>query len=169
MQPTGESAVERLMLLLSQVAMVVIMVLTTLEIILRSFFDFSLEVTGEISGYLLVAVFFFGASASQATDSFHHVELVQARLSPRGRLVSRLVFNIASLAASLLLLWFLARFEWLSYSRGELSNSTLALPMWIPRLVMPIGMAALCIALARTIFATFKALGARSIAENTQE
>ena len=148
--------IERLMLLLAQLGVVVIMILTTLEIILRSFFNFSLEVTGEVSGYLLVAVFFFVVSGCQVNGSFHHVELIQAKLSPRGRTISRLVFDSLGLAASLILLYYLTRFEFLSYTRGELSNSSLGLPLWIPRLAMPVGTAALCIALVKTILISLR-------------
>ena len=141
---------ERIGLLVSKVAVCLIVVLVMLEILCRKLLNFSLGDVEEISSYLLVGLFFLSLAGCQTTNSFHHVELVQDRLSIRARIASQLLFNAIALLSCAILLWFLIRFESLSFQRGDRSMSDLT-QLWIPRIIMPIGIALLCYAIAKTI------------------
>jgi len=143
--------IERVFLVLSEASVVATLLLTLIEVISRRVFSFSFQLNEEIGGYLLVSMFFFSLSACQGTDAYHRVEIVQSRLSPRWRLVTRVVFEIMNLIACLILLWFVARFERLSWIHGDTSMSLLAIPLWIPRATMPIGLLVLCYAIICTI------------------
>ena len=68
---------------------------------------------------MLVVITFVSLSVCQVNDSFHQVELVQARLSPRGRALSRVIFDLLSFGFAALLLWQLVKFEISSYRFGE--------------------------------------------------
>ena len=59
-------------------------------------------------------------------------------------------FDLLTLAFSGLLPWHYIRLESSSYRFGERAPAYLETPLWIPRLVMAIGAAALCLAVART-------------------
>ena len=96
----------------------------------------------------------------QISDSFHHVELVQSRLSPFGRAVSHVIFDVLSLAFCLLLFWQLVRFQITSFRFGDLAPTYLATPLWIPRVAMMIGAAALCFSMVRTLVADVAAMRA---------
>ena len=87
----------------SEAALLVMLVLITVDIVTRSLFNFSFEVLDEVGGYMLVAISFLSLSTCHVNRSFHEVELVQARLTPRGRAVSHLIFGLLSLAACVLL------------------------------------------------------------------
>src|SRR5689334_15574973 len=89
------------------------------DIFTRWLLNFSFEVSDEIGGYMLAAITFLSLAVCQVNDSFHHVELIQARLSPRGRALSRLLFDLLTLAFSSLLLWHYIRLESSSYRFGE--------------------------------------------------
>jgi TRAP-type C4-dicarboxylate transport system permease small subunit len=154
----AEGAVERLCKRSCVAALVVMLLVIGVDIITRSLFNFSFEVSDEIGGYMLVVITFVSLSVCQVNDSFHHVEFVQARLSTRGRAISHVIFDLLSLAFCVLLLWQLVRFELSSWRFGDQAPTYLATPLWIPRLVMVMGAAALCFSVLRTLAADIRRL-----------
>jgi TRAP-type C4-dicarboxylate transport system permease small subunit len=160
----AEGPVERLCKWICVAALVVMLVVIGLDIATRSLFNFSFEISDELGGYMLVVITFLSLSVCQINDSFHHVELVQARLSPRGRAVSHVIFDLLSLAFCLLLLWQLFRFELSSWRFDDKAPTYLATPLWMPRLVMVLGAAALCFSVLRTLAADLRKLRAGGVA-----
>jgi len=61
------------------------------------------------------------------------------------------VFDLLTLAFAVLLFWHYVRLEFSSYRFGERAPTMLETQLWIPRLAMAVGMAALCLAVVRTI------------------
>ena len=102
---------------------------------------------------MLVVITFVSLPVCQINDSFHHVELVQSRLSPFARAISHIIFDLLSLAFCVLLLWQLLRFEVSSFRFGDHAPTYLATPLWIPQIVMALGAAALCFSVVRTLLA----------------
>jgi TRAP-type C4-dicarboxylate transport system permease small subunit len=133
------------------VALVAMIVLIGAEAIARNIFGFSLQVTDEVGGYLLVAVSFLSLSVAQSRGAFHHVELVQGKLKARGRLFSGLVFDLLSLGACAIITWQLVELEIGSWQTGDTAATPLGTPLWLPQLVMPVGTALFCIAIGRSI------------------
>lgn len=146
-----ETVVERACRLVSEAALVILLVLTTVDIATRALFNFSFEVSDEVGGYMLVVITFLSLSVCHVNGSFHEVEFVQARLSERGRVVARLVFEVMALIACLLLTWQFIRLETSSWRFDDHAPTYLNTPLWLPRLALPLGMAALCFALVRTL------------------
>ena len=68
------------------------------DIFTRYLLNFSFEVADELGGYMLVVMTFVSLSVCQVTNSFHQVELVQARLSQRGRALSAAFFDVLAFA-----------------------------------------------------------------------
>ena len=157
-----ESIVERACKLACVAALIVMLVVIGVDIVTRSLFNFSFEISDELGGYMLVVITFVSLPVCQINDSFHHVELVQSRLSPFGRAVSHVIFDVLSLAFCALLLWQLARFELSSFRFGDRAPTYLATPLWIPQIAMVLGAAALCFSVLRTLaadVARLRALG----------
>jgi TRAP-type transport system small permease protein len=148
-----EGPVERLCNLACMAALVVMLGAIGADIVTRSVFNFSFEISDELGGYMLVVITFVSLPVCQVNDSFHHVEFVQARLSVRARSISRVIFDLLSLAFSGILLWQLARFEISSWRLDDHAPTYLATPLWIPRLAMLIGAAALLFSMVRTLVA----------------
>jgi TRAP-type C4-dicarboxylate transport system permease small subunit len=126
-------------------------VLIAAEAVARNLFATSFQITDEICGYLLVAVTFLSMSVAEAHGAFHRVELVQARLTFRVRLVWQLVFDLISLVASALVTWQLCRLVSNSWHAEDVAPTPLQTPLWLPQSAMAIGMALLCFALLRTM------------------
>jgi TRAP-type C4-dicarboxylate transport system permease small subunit len=146
-----EGLVERICKLACVAALIVMLVVVGVDILTRSLFNFSFEISDELGGYLLVVIAFVSLPVCQASDSFHRVELVQSRLSPFGRAVSHVIFDLLSFAFCALLLWQLARFEMTSFRFGDRAPTYLATPLWIPQAAMLIGAAAVCFSMLRTL------------------
>jgi TRAP-type C4-dicarboxylate transport system permease small subunit len=154
----GESVVERACKYICVAAIAVMLLVIAVDIVTRSLFNFSFEISDELGGYLLASITFISLPVCQADDSFHHVELVQARLSPRGRAVSSLIFDVLSLAFCGLLTWQLARFESASWRFDDHAPTYLATPLWLPRAAMFLGTAALCVSVLRTLLVDIRRL-----------
>src|ERR1700691_6718545 len=88
-----ETVVERVCKLACVAALLVMLVVIGVDIFTRSVFNFSFEISDELGGYMLVLITFLSLPVCQINDSFHHVELVQSRLSLFGRAVSRVIFD----------------------------------------------------------------------------
>ena len=157
-----ESIVERACKLVCVAALIVMLFVIGVDIVTRSLFNFSFEISDELGGYMLVVISFVSLPLCQISDSFHHVELVQSRLSPFGRAVSHVIFDGLSLAFCVLLLWQLTKFELSSFRFGDRAPTYLATPLWIPQMAMMLGAAALCFSVVRTLaadVARLRALG----------
>jgi len=148
-----ESIVERVCKLACVAALIVMLVVIGVDILTRSLLNFSFEISDELGGYMLVTITFVSLSVCQISDSFHHVELVQSRLSPYGRAVSHVIFDLLSLTFAVLLLWQLVKFELSSFRFGDHAPTYLATPLWIPQAAMMLGAAALCFSVVRTLAA----------------
>ncbi|HUI94980.1 MAG TPA: TRAP transporter small permease [Xanthobacteraceae bacterium] len=164
-----ESIVERTCRLACIAALIVMLVVIAVDIVTRSLFNFSFEISDELGGYLLVVIAFVSLPVCQASDSFHRVQLVQSRLTPFGRALSHVLFDLLSLTFCGLLLWQLARFEWSSFRFGDRAPTYLATPLWIPQAAMLIGAAALCVSMLRTLAADIARLRASAAGEGIGE
>ncbi|MEH2509005.1 TRAP-type C4-dicarboxylate transport system permease small subunit [Nitrobacteraceae bacterium AZCC 1564] len=149
----GPSPIEHGSEILCALFLITMIVLIGAEAIARNIFATSLQITDEIGGYLLVALTFLSMSVAEARGAFHRVELIQSRLKRLVQLISQIVFDIISLGASLLVTWQLARVALNSWRSEDVAPTPLQTSLWIPQSVMSIGMALLCFALIRTIYA----------------
>src|SRR6185503_2483637 len=94
--PVGEGPVEFACKLVSEAALIIMLVVIGADIFTRYLLNFSFEIADEIGGYMLVVMTFVSLSACQANSAFDQVELVQARLGPRGRALSAAFFDLLS-------------------------------------------------------------------------
>lgn len=151
--PVGEGPLERICKWASEAALIVMLVVIGTDIFTRYLLNFSFEIADELGGYMLVVMTFVSLSVCQVNGAFHQVEVVQARLTPRGRALSAAIFDVLSFGFAALLLWQLIKLERSSYRFGEKAPTYLETPLWIPRLAMAIGVAALLFAIVRTFVA----------------
>jgi TRAP-type C4-dicarboxylate transport system permease small subunit len=157
-----ESIVERACKLACVAALIVMLIVIGVDILTRSLFNFSFEISDELGGYMLVVISFVSLPVCQINGSFHHVELIQSRLSPFARAISHVIFDVLSLTFCGLLLWQLSRSELSSFRFGDRAPTYLATPLWIPQIAMMLGAAALCFSMVRTLaadVARLRALG----------
>jgi TRAP-type C4-dicarboxylate transport system permease small subunit len=151
--PVGEGPIERACKWASEAALIIMLVVIGTDIFTRYLLNFSFEIADELGGYMLVVMTFVSLSVCQVNGAFHQVELVQARLGPRGRALSAAIFDVLSFGFASLLLWQLVKLEFSSWRFGERAPTYLETPLWLPRLAMAIGVAALVFSIVRTFVA----------------
>ena len=132
--------------------------LITAEVVSRELFDYSLQVTHEIAGYLLVAVAFLSIGVSLHDRALFRVEILFGRLPKRGQDILQLVFDLLALGFGLLLEYHLIQLVLSSYSRGFKEATILATPLYLPQLVMPVGVGFMIVVLLAQILGGARAL-----------
>lgn len=135
------------------------MALIVAEVVLRSAFGVSMQVVDEYSGYMVVAIFFFGVAYCLQENALLRVELLFRLLRSGVQRALVLIFNVMALAFTAVVTYQLATFAIGSWRQGVFAPTTAMTPLYIPQLVMPLGMALLCIVLIAEII-----YGVRSIA-----
>jgi len=110
----------------------------------------------ELGGYIICGISFLSLPVCQVYRSYHHVQMVQARLSPRWQAISHCVFDIINFLLCVILVWQLARLTMLTYRAEDHAPTLLGTPLWIPQSIMPIGAAAAGISLVRSAIGNFR-------------
>lgn len=140
-----------------EIGIVAMAIIVLIEIVTRNIFGFSFEASEELGGYIIVAISFLSLPVCQVYRAYHHVMFVQARLSPRMKAASHVLFDFLSFGFCALMVWQLTRFTLQSFRSEDVSISLLATPLWIPQAIMPIGALAAAISLARSLLGNVRA------------
>jgi TRAP-type C4-dicarboxylate transport system permease small subunit len=122
-----------------EAALVIMMLLIAAEVAVRSLFNYSLQFTDELSGYLLVAVTFLGISISLKEGAVFRVDVLYRRLAARVRNALELVFQMLALVFTVLLDYQVIRLVISSYERDVTAPTLLATPLYVPQIIMPVG------------------------------
>lgn len=126
--------------------------LTGFEIICRWIFGFSTRASEELTGYMLVAVTFFGLSYTFLKNGHLTVGVLFDRLSRRWKRIFSIFNGFISIIFCFLLTFFSTKLVIQTIDYNSHSASTLYVPLVIPTILIPIGTGIMALAiLARTI------------------
>ena len=137
---------------LSQAALVLMTALVTVEVLGRNLLNVSTLVADEMAGYLLVTITFLGLGATLRTGGFIRIDTYLRRARGRGRSALDAVIYALAVGYTAVLIWYCGRLAWDSYRFGSTSISITRTPLWIPQLVMVIGLAALLLELVAGLY-----------------
>jgi TRAP-type C4-dicarboxylate transport system permease small subunit len=116
-----------------------IAVLVVAEVVARDVFGHSLNITWEVSGYLMGAVFLLGAAHALADGA--HVRTGLNSVIPHA--ATRRALEAFCFLVGLIVLAYAARALWLlalqSAERGVTSWSSLRAPLWLPQGALAVG------------------------------
>jgi TRAP-type C4-dicarboxylate transport system permease small subunit len=139
--------INRLVVILSSVALVVASCVLTYSVVVRYFLHFPTDWQDEMSVFLIIGAVFMSSAAVQANRGHIGIEAVVGLLSRRANRVRQLLVDVASLA-------FCGYFAWKSWllleeavTEGFHSGSTWGPPLWIPYSLMTAGMTLLSLQL----------------------
>jgi len=155
----GEGPIEKTCKLLCAAGIIVMLVVIGEDVLSRSVWNTSLEISDEIGGYMLVAVTFFGLALAKTHGAFHRTDFFQSRLPHNAQVVSRILFDLLSLGVALILLWQYFRYTETRFLGGNTAPTKLATPQWIPAVPMVLGMAAFVLAIVKSIVGNVRAFG----------
>jgi TRAP-type C4-dicarboxylate transport system permease small subunit len=126
-------------------------VLISLEVVLRSF-RYSMLFTDEYSGYMVLAIMALGAPYAREKNALLTVDFFFRRLPPKAQRGLHFVYNLLALVVCAMLTYYLAVFTHQSYERNLFSSTPMMTKLWIPQLVLPIGLGLLTVVFARKLY-----------------
>lgn len=119
-------------------SIILILILISIEVLLRPF-KASLLFTGEVVGYLNIAVIFCGMTHAMRSGSFIRLDVLYLRLRGGARDVAKMAIAIAGILFFGLILYYASTYAVYSYTHGLTSIGMLQLPAVIPQAVIVVG------------------------------
>jgi C4-dicarboxylate transporter, DctQ subunit len=131
----------RLGIALAAIALLVSLALIVYSVAMRYVLNQPVAWVDELVGYLLVATVMLAAADALLEGEHIAVDIVTERLARRGRWVT-LLGGLVAVAVSAALLA-VEGVDMVGFSKlvGLMSNGEMAVPMWIPQLLVPVGAA----------------------------
>ena len=142
---------------LAGLAVLVIVVLITYDVLMRYFFNEPQLFVDEVASFLQIVVIFGGLAYTFRTGGHVRVDLVTARLPPRARAWLRVVALLASLGFLVIVMWTTLQSALTAYRYGRVSTVMLY-PLWGPMLLIPLGLALLEIVMLVALVQQVRAL-----------
>lgn len=122
------------------IAVLLICLLVLAEVGSRTLFNRSTLIADEICGYLNVVVVFFGLVFTLKNEGFIRVEALYRRFRGRVKRTADLYNLAASLIYFIVLLAYMTKYVWYSYINNMISENYLEVPLYIPEIVILIGL-----------------------------
>ena len=149
------AALNRLIVLISSIALVAASIVLTYSVIVRYFLKFSTDWQDELSVFLIIGAVFLSSAAIQARRGHVAIDAVTTFLPARFNRIRLVVVDIAGFL-------FCAFFAWKSWTLlheaivdNFHSSSTWGPPLWIPYSLMTAGMTLLSLQLLLQVLGAF--------------
>lgn len=152
----GIDTCSRLGAYLSALSMVAIVGLIGVEIVYRSVFNASTLVADEFSGYLMVVTVMAGLGYTLESDSHIRITILLVRLGPRAKQVMEVLGTCLALAIALFVCYHASLMVYDSYSYDMRADSISATPIFIPQIIVPLGLAGLALQLIALVIRRLK-------------
>jgi len=114
----------------------------------------STKISFEVSGYMLIAVSFLGLAITQKKRKHIQINILISRLSQRRQKQLQVVALSVALVFSSWFTWLTFDHAILAYSVDNVSMTPLHAPLWIPYIMVPIGLGMLAIQLVVDLIKT---------------
>ena len=149
--------IEKIFVFVAGASMVLMMLLTTFDLLSRKFLDYSIPSLYEFTeDYLMVCLVFLTISYVYTQGGHVRVTLLEKHLPHQFRVVWEKLHQLMTL----LLFFFIAVKGWdaavSAYEFNERSNSVLAYPLAPALLLVPVGSALLCLRVIQALFNELK-------------
>lgn len=110
------------------------------EVVLRYGFNMSTLVADELSSYMLVALIFVASSYVLQRDRHIRIKVVTSRLKQRVQQRLLRIIAIINIPVLALLVWLAWDYTVEAYQLGEISQTMLHTPLYIPKMIMALGL-----------------------------
>jgi TRAP-type C4-dicarboxylate transport system permease small subunit len=148
-------AFNRLIVLVSSIALVGAALVLTYSVIVRYFLHISTDWQDEMSVFLIIGAVFMSSAAIQARRGHVAIEAISSILPPGINRVRQIIVDIASL----IFCGFFAWKAWILLHEAIVDNfhsgSTWGPPLWVPYSLMTVGMALLTVQILLQVVGAF--------------
>lgn len=131
---------------LGNLALAAMLIIMAAEVALRSLELGTLWIADEMSAALLVATTFLGLSIAVREGALFRFDGIVSRLPEKARVPYERLLYLLALITSSTLAWYLIKFVNSTWKRDTVSDGIVEYPLWIPQILMPLGMIAMVIA-----------------------
>lgn len=132
-------------------ACLIAMALCVLASIISRIFGIYIPGLTEVSGYLMAATNFLALAYNFREGGHIRVDLIINNLRPKTRCVFE-IFGLSVIAyISAYVTYYMARLTYFSYVYNEVSEGSIAMPLWIPQSVAVIGSLIFSISIIHTL------------------
>jgi len=114
-------------------------------VVLRYFLNESTVWQTEFVTFAIIGATFVGSPYVLLTKGHVNVDLVPLYLGHKARFTLALLSAVAAFVFSATVAWFSAEYFYEAWDNGWITETVWALPLWIPILPMPVGMALLAL------------------------
>ena len=144
--------------IVSTVLIILLMTLTTADVVMRYILGNPLKGAYELSEMLFLSAVFLGLAYTQLFKEHVNADLFVSHLSKHTNLVLETVMLILALLVYVLLAWKGMGAFWSSFVDGEYRWGLIRIPLWPARLMIPLGVSALCLRFIGEIAINFRRL-----------
>lgn len=120
-----------------------ILILTCIEVFVRSVFGVSTMVADEFGGYLNAVLLFMALGHTLKEGAFIRVDALFVRMSQQTRRLAIWVILLLSLCYTIVVVYFLGNYVLYSFLTDERSTQISRTPVWIPQLFIWLGVTVL--------------------------
>jgi TRAP-type C4-dicarboxylate transport system permease small subunit len=136
--------------LVAGLATLAIVLLISYDVVLRAVFARPQLFVDELAGFLEVLVVFGGAAYTFRVGGHVRVDLVTARLRPAARAWLRVVTLALGVVFLAVVVWVTTRSALTAWRYGRVS-AVMLYPLWVPMLLIPLGLALMASAMLSTL------------------
>jgi TRAP-type transport system small permease protein len=140
------------------VCILILMCLTTADVVLRYVFNRPINGAYEISEILMLSAVFLGMGYTQLFHEHVNADLFVNRLSEHTKLILETALFFPALFIYGLLVWRGSVGFWESWTSGEYRWGLIRIPLWQARLMVPMGAFVLCMTLIQDMAVNFRKL-----------
>jgi TRAP-type mannitol/chloroaromatic compound transport system permease small subunit len=130
---------------MSTISIIALMVLTTSDVVKRYIFANPIKGAYEISESLFLTAVFLGLAYTHLFREHVNTDLFIRHLSKRANLILKAIMLLLALTIYVLFSWKGMEAFWTSLMEGEYRWGLIRIPLWPARLMIPIGVSALCL------------------------
>jgi TRAP-type mannitol/chloroaromatic compound transport system permease small subunit len=130
---------------MATISIIALMVLTTSDVVKRYIFADPIKGAYEISESLFLTAVFLGLAYTQLFREHVNTDLFIRHLTKRANLILQTVMLLLALTIYALFSWKGMEAFWTSLTEGEYRWGLIRIPLWPARLMIPIGVSALCL------------------------
>lgn len=121
------------------------MVITTVDVIMRRGFHEHLKGSYEFVMLLFVFVIFFALAYAQRRDRQITIPILYDRLSRRGRYIAEGVTLVICLVMFAAITWYTAQSAWFNFVMGDTLLGAIPVLTWPSRFAVPVGTGMICL------------------------
>jgi TRAP-type C4-dicarboxylate transport system permease small subunit len=133
------SKVERVCAVISGGFILVMMLLTTADVILRYLFNSPLVGNYELQPMFLIGVVYLAASSVQARRAHISLDIVSSRLSQANQIMLQLFGDIVFLSFTAMIAWRFGLATWKAWVIQDYFMGLVRFPLWPPYLIINLG------------------------------